>query len=100
MRAHLKLLSRFLVDVRAAKHRIPLDARGHWNGATNPSIGPLGVIDDFLRRRIKRPMIVRFHPNSNPTFHRNRPLPRSPPSDVAHSTFRPTTGGETLAKIK
>jgi hypothetical protein len=24
------------------------------------------VVDDFLRRRVQRPVIIRFHPNSNP----------------------------------
>ena len=65
MRAHLKLLAALLVDVRATKHRIPLNSRGNRNGAADAGIGALGVIDDFFRRRIQRPMIVRFHPDSN-----------------------------------
>ena len=62
---HFELLSALLINVRATQHRIPLDPRRNRDGAAYAGIGPLGVIDDFFRRRIQRPMIVRFHPDSN-----------------------------------
>src|SRR5258708_2620274 len=49
VRAHLKLLARLLVDVRASQHGIPLDPRRNRNRAAHPGIGPLGMVDDFLR---------------------------------------------------
>src|SRR5258706_9217623 len=66
VRPHLKLLPRFLIDVRATQNRVPLNARRHRNRPADPGIGALGMLDDFLRRRIQRPMIVRFHSNSDP----------------------------------
>jgi hypothetical protein len=66
MRPHLELLAGFLIDMGAAQYRVPLYARRHWNRAADPGIGALRMLDDLLRRSIQRPMIIRFHPNSNP----------------------------------
>src|SRR5688572_19330504 len=66
VRAHLELLARLLINVRAAENRVPLDAGGDGDGAAHAGVRPLGVVDDFLRRRVKRPVVVGFHPNSNP----------------------------------
>src|SRR5262245_7258792 len=66
MRAHLELFARLFIDMRAAQHRISLDAGRHGDGPAHPGVGPLGVVDDFLRRRIQRPMVIGFHSNSNP----------------------------------
>src|ERR1700723_1860753 len=56
MRAHLELLARLLINMRASQNRISLDPSRNRNGSTNAGVGPLGVIDDFLRRRIQRPV--------------------------------------------
>src|SRR5690242_3112700 len=64
--AHLELLARLLVDVGAAEDRVPLDPRGDRDRPADACVGPLGVLDDLLRRRVQRPMVVRLHPNSNP----------------------------------
>src|SRR5262249_44924866 len=65
MRAHLELFTALLVDVRAAKDGVTLDAGGHWNWAADASVGTLGVVHDFLGRRIEGTVIVGFHPNPN-----------------------------------
>ena len=65
VRPHFELLSALFINVRATQYRIPLDPRRNRNGAAYAGISPLGIIDDFLRRRIQRPMIVCFHPDSN-----------------------------------
>jgi hypothetical protein len=53
-----------------AQDGVSLDARRNRDRAADPGIGSLGMIDDFFRRRIQRPMVIRFHPNSNPiTLH-------------------------------
>src|SRR3954453_11958187 len=64
--AHLELLARLLVDVGAAEDRVPLDPRGARDRPADACVGALGVLDDFLRRRVQRPVVVRLHPNSNP----------------------------------
>src|SRR4051812_2210603 len=66
VRAPLELLARLLVDMRAAEHRVALDAGRDRDRTAHAGVGPLGVIDNFLRRRIQRPVVVGFHPNSNP----------------------------------
>ena len=66
VRPHFELLAALLVDVRRPQHRVALDARGDRDRTTNPGIGALGVLDDFLRRGVQRPVVVGFHPNSNP----------------------------------
>ena len=64
--AHLELLARLLVDVGAAEDRVPLDPRRDRDRPADACVGPLGVLDDLLRRRVQRPVVVRLHPNSNP----------------------------------
>src|SRR5436190_15655069 len=72
--AHLKLLARLLVDVRAPEHRVPLDARRDGDGAAYAGVGALRVIDDLPRRRVERPVVVRLHPNPDPIATHVRPV--------------------------
>src|SRR5258707_10849975 len=65
MRPHLELLAALLVDVRAPQHRVALDPSRHRNGAANTGVGSLGVVNDFLRRRVQCPVVVGLHPDSN-----------------------------------
>src|SRR5947209_8579105 len=53
VRAHLKLFAALFVNVRAAQNRVSLDARGNRNRPAYPRVGPLGVVDDLLRRRVE-----------------------------------------------
>src|SRR5215213_3551483 len=80
--AHLELLARLLVNVRAPQDGVALDAGGHGDGAADPRVGALGVVDDFLRRRVQRPVVVRFHPDSNPVTRHNRLLFRPAVADT------------------
>src|SRR3954463_16034832 len=83
VRAHLELLARLLVDVRATEHRVPLDPRRNGNGPADAGVGALGVVDDFLRRRVQRPMVVRLHPNPDPIASHVRPV--SNPADFSNT---------------
>src|SRR5665213_278447 len=65
MRAHLELLTAFLVDMRAAQHRVSLDPGRHWNGAAHAGVGALRVLHDLLGRHVQRPVIVCFHSDSD-----------------------------------
>src|SRR5690606_14942199 len=51
--AHLELLARLLVDVRAAVHGELLDPRRHGNGATNESTRTTRGICDFTSRLVE-----------------------------------------------
>src|SRR5439155_18477049 len=53
VRAHLELLATLLVDVRAAEHGVALDAGRDGDRATDAGVGPLGMVDDLLRRRVQ-----------------------------------------------
>jgi len=86
MRPHLKLLPALLINMRTPQHRIPLNPRRHRNRPAYPRICPLRVLHNLARRSIQRPMVVRFHPYSNPialhaykTFPIN-PAPQLPPA--------------------
>src|SRR5688572_3047602 len=52
VRAHFELLAALLVDVRAAENGVAFHAGRNRDGAANPGVGPLGVVDDFLRRLV------------------------------------------------
>jgi hypothetical protein len=82
MRPHLKLFSALLINVRTSQDGVTLDARRNRNRPTNTGVSPLGVIHDLFSRSIKRSMIVRFHPNSNPiALHYCPVFTSSKPSD-------------------
>src|SRR5438874_6549606 len=70
---HLKLLAALLINVRAAKHRISLDAGGNRDRPAYPRVGPLGVIDDLLSRRVERAVVVGLHTNSDSRLLRHKP---------------------------
>jgi len=65
VRAHLELLSRFLVHMRTAKNGESLNARGKRHGTMNLGTGALGLLYDLLSRRVQCTCVVRFHPNSD-----------------------------------
>src|SRR5256885_12090882 len=52
--AHLELLARLLFDVRAPKHRVPLDARRAGAGAAHAAVGSLRAVHDPPRPRVPR----------------------------------------------
>src|SRR5688500_4335210 len=52
--------------MRAAQDGVTLDPGRDGDGAAHAGVGPLGVVDDFLRRRVKRPVVIGFHSNPNP----------------------------------
>jgi hypothetical protein len=84
VRADLVLLPSLLVDMRARKHRVSLDARGQRNGAVNFGIGSLSGIDDFRRALIQHRMVVGLHPDSN-HFVRMPSHPELPPKKTSAS---------------
>jgi hypothetical protein len=63
--ADLVLLPRLLVDVRARKHRVSLNARRQRNRPVNLGIGPLGGINDLRRALVQHRMVVGLHPDAN-----------------------------------
>src|SRR5688572_16184436 len=65
VRADFKLLTRLLVDERAAIDGVDFATRGKRNRTSHASASALCVINDFLGRRIKGLMVVGFHANSN-----------------------------------
>src|SRR6476469_5856099 len=58
--------SRDFLSMWGLEDRVPLDSRGDRDRPADACVGPLGVLDDLLRRRVQRPVVVRLHPNSNP----------------------------------
>src|SRR4029077_18833955 len=94
---HLELFAALLINVRAAENSVPLDAGRNRDGPADAGVGALRVVDDFLRRRIERPMIIRFHPNSDPiTSHQFSPLSVMH-IDTASANNREGERGGTLA---
>src|SRR5690606_11911145 len=65
MRADLELLTRLLVDVRAAQDRVLLQPRRQRNRSPNPGTGPLGRADDFARRLVQHAMVERLQAYSD-----------------------------------
>src|SRR5262249_116522 len=65
VRADFELLSRLLIDVRAAQHRVTLDPSGERNGTMNDRPSALGGINDLRRRLVKHRVIVRLHADAN-----------------------------------
>src|SRR5262245_13510481 len=50
VRADLELLARLAIDVRAAQHRVSLDAGRQRDGAVDDGLGLLGRADDLQGR--------------------------------------------------
>src|SRR5437762_479400 len=65
VRADFELLARLLVHVRRTQHGPLVLRRRQRNRARQPSAGTLGGIDDFGRRLIEHPVVVRLEANSN-----------------------------------
>src|SRR5580658_6489583 len=65
VRAHFKLLARFLVHVRGPQHRPAVDHRGQWNRTGHIRAGALRRIDNLSRRLIENAVIVRLQTNPN-----------------------------------
>ena len=63
--ANLELFPRLLVDVRASKNRVPLDAGRQRNWPVDNRLGSLGRFDDFFGRLIQYGVVVRFHTDPN-----------------------------------
>src|SRR5688572_24606744 len=83
--------------MRAAEHRVALDSGRNGDGAAHAGVGPLGVVDDFLRRRVQRPVVVGFHPNSNPIACHIFLFPARLTAQA--STTPPSAGGENLVRF-
>src|SRR3989344_8687617 len=85
--AHLELLARLLVDMRAAVHGELLDARRQRNGATNESAGAAGGVGDVAGRLVEDAVIkcleantdiLRFHYHFTDAKERKTNRPRNP----------------------
>src|SRR5262249_28589826 len=66
VRADLELLARLAVNVRAAQHGIPLDARRHRNGATHRRPGAHRRLDDLAGGAIEDLVVVGLHFDAYP----------------------------------
>jgi hypothetical protein len=80
VRPHLKLLTRLLVNMRATEDRVTLDPGRNRNRSAHTGVGTLGVINDFSRRGVKCPVVVRFHPNSNSIASHLKLMPLAAPT--------------------
>src|ERR1700719_859364 len=65
VRAHLKLLARFLVHVRRAQHRPAVDDGWQRNRTGHVSAGPLRCVDNLFRRLIENAVVVCLQTNPN-----------------------------------
>src|SRR6202007_1587405 len=65
VRAHLKLLARFLVHVRRAQYRPPVDRRRQRNWPGDVRAGALGGLDNLARGLIENSVIVRLQTDAN-----------------------------------
>jgi hypothetical protein len=65
VRTDLKLLPRFLIDVRRTKYRRPARRSRERNGTGHLRAGPLRGIDNLGRRLVQYPVVVRLQPDSN-----------------------------------
>ena len=65
VRPDLELLPRLLIDVRRAQNRILIRDRRQRNRSRHLRACALGRIDDFGRRLVQNPVIVRLQSNSN-----------------------------------
>src|SRR6478735_7741984 len=76
--AHLELLARLLVDVRAAVHGELLDARRQGNGAPDERAGTAGGIRDLSGRLIEHTVIEGLETNADIlSFHVLLPMSKS-----------------------
>src|SRR5260221_2224586 len=69
VRPHLELLTRLLVDVRAAQHRVARNLRRQRNGACHLRAGTLGRVDDLRGRLIEDAVVVRFQTDADLFIH-------------------------------
>src|ERR1700688_4232750 len=60
VRAHFKLLTRFLVHVRRTQHRPTIDGGRQWNRPSNISSGTLRGVHNFLGGLVENSVIVRL----------------------------------------
>jgi hypothetical protein len=65
VRPHFKLLAGLFVNMRTTEDRITLDTSRNRDRSAHAGVSALGVIDDFSRRRVKGPVVVRFHSDSD-----------------------------------
>src|SRR5438094_3065891 len=65
VRAHFKLLARFLVHVRRSQHRPAVDRRGQRNRPGHFRSGALGGLHNFPRGLVQDPVIVGLQSNAN-----------------------------------
>src|SRR5690554_5728084 len=63
--AHLELLPRLLVDVRATQHRVATDGRGQGDGASHARACAACRLDDVRRRLVEELVIERLQANSD-----------------------------------
>src|SRR5207249_3779501 len=73
--ADLELLARFLVDVRRPQHRPLVFRRRQRDRTRQPRTGALRGVDDFGRRLIEHPVVVRFQANPDLVAERMGHLP-------------------------
>src|SRR5205085_2110138 len=69
VRPHLELLTRLLVDVRAAQHRVARNLRRQRNGSRHLRAGALGRVDDLRGRLIEDAVVVRFQTDADLFIH-------------------------------
>ena len=95
VRTHLKLFAGLFVDMRPAKHRIPLNSRRERDRSVHLRAGALGLFDDFPRGRIQRPRVICFHSYSDSIL-RAQPAPQ-PLADRGHNPPAKSTGQSKVA---
>jgi hypothetical protein len=69
--SHLEVLTRCLVDVRAAYDRVAMLVGREWNRSSHGGVGPIHSLDDLTRRLIDDFVIERLEANSNALCHVN-----------------------------
>ena len=78
LRAHLKLLTRLLVDVRSTVDTELLDLRRQRNGAPDKRAGAAGGVSDLASRLIEYAMVKRLQANADVlSFHVQLPMRKS-----------------------
>src|SRR5688500_16761702 len=69
VRPHLELLTRLLVDVRAAQHGVPRNLGGQRNRSRYPRSRAPGRVHDFTRRLVKHSVVVRLQTDADLFVH-------------------------------
>jgi len=93
--AHLKLLARFLIDVRSAVNAELLDFGRQRNGAADERTGATGGVRDFASSLVQHAMIERLEANADIlSFHVLLPMRKSQrKSDHPACDFAEANGG-------